>query len=76
MQAVHWLPPHDGYPMGRPCPPILTEQEAMILLRVTSKSGMVEYIRDGLKYDRRYRARVYRLEDVLAYQKTRSGVVG
>lgn len=69
--VAHWLPPHDGFPMGRPCPPILTEEEAMLLMRAESKSAMTYFIKDGLRHDRRYRARVYRLVDVLGYQDSR-----
>lgn len=69
----HWLPAHDGCPMGRPAPPILTEPEAMLLLRVESKRTMALYLADGLRHDRRASGRYYRLQDILAYMDKRVG---
>lgn len=71
--APHWLPPHEGYPVGRPAPAVLTEQEAMLLLRVDSRATMTRYIRDGLRHDRRSRCRTYLLERVLDYARSRIG---
>ena len=69
--APHWLPPHEGCPLGRPAPPFLTEPEAMLLLRVDSRNTMTGYIRSGLRHDRRARSRIFRLEDVLDFMARR-----